>query len=309
MKLDGLYMITYLFLANFIFWYLNCNRIIISHFLFLKIMKIPTTGMKHLISFFLIAALYMACSTVPITGRRQLSIIPNSQLLPLSYQSYDQVLDSAQIVTGTAESAMIKEVGNNIQLAVEEYMRNNNLTEELEGFDWEFNLIKADDMVNAWAMPGGKVAFYTGILPICQDETGVAVVMGHEIAHAIANHGGERMSQGLVQQGLGAGLSIALAQQPQLTQQLAMTAFGLGSSVGYVLPHSRSQESEADQIGLIFMAIAGYDPREAPEFWERMQANSGGGSPPEFLSTHPAPNRRIKDLEKLIPEALVYYNE
>ncbi len=272
-------------------------------------MKILSIGSKRLLAFIFIVVLYVGCSTVPVTGRRQLSIIPNSQLFPLSYQSYSQVKDSARIIAGTAESAMVKRVGKNIQQAVEQYMKEKNLSDQLKGFDWEFNLIKDDDMVNAWCMPGGKVAFYTGIMPICKDETGVAVVMGHEVAHAIANHGGERMSQGLFQQGLGAGLAIALQQQPQMTQQLAMTAFGLGSSVGYVLPHSRNQESEADEMGLIFMAIAGYDPREAPEFWVRMQAKSGGGSPPEFLSTHPAPSRRIDDLNKQIPNALTYYKK
>lgn len=258
--------------------------------------------------FVLLTALFvLGCSTVPLTGRRQLSLVPNSQLLALAAQSYGEVLNESNIVKNTSEAAMIQRVGSKIKVAVEQYMAQNNLSEMLNGFEWEFNLIK-DETVNAWCMPGGKVAFYTGILPICQNDAGVAVVMGHEIAHAIANHGGERMSEGLVQQLGGVALTVALQEQPQLTQQLAMTAFGLGSSVGYILPHSRLQESEADEIGLIFMAMAGYDPHEAPKFWTRMQANSGSGGTPEFLSTHPAPETRIKNLESLLPKAMKYYD-
>jgi predicted Zn-dependent protease len=265
--------------------------------------------MKKFITLILVAIFIYSCSTVPITGRRQLSLIPDSQLLPLSYNSYSQVMDSAQVIRNTTESAMIQRVGRNIQQAVEKYMAENNMSDQLQGFEWEFNLIKDDNTINAWCMPGGKVAFYTGILPICQDETGVAVVMGHEVAHAIANHGGERMYQGLVQQLGGVALSVALRDYAPQTQQLAMTAFGLGSAVGYILPHSRSQESEADEMGLIFMAMAGYDPNAAPAFWERMQAKAGGsGGTPEFLSTHPAPERRIRDLQSLIPKAMEYYN-
>lgn len=255
----------------------------------------------------LITALFvLGCSTVPITGRRQLSLVPSSQLMALSAESYNEVLSESKVVKNTAEAQMINRVGNKIKTAVEQYMAQHNMTEELAGFNWEFNLID-EETINAWAMPGGKVAFYTGILPICQDDAGVAVVMGHEVAHAIANHGGERMSQGLAQQLGGVALNVALQEQPQMTQQLAMTAFGLGSTVGYILPHSRLQESEADEIGLVFMAMAGYDPHEAPEFWKRMQAKEQGARPPEFLSTHPAPETRIRDLERLVPKAMKYY--
>ncbi len=250
---------------------------------------------------------FLGCSTVPLTGRRQLSLVPSSQLLSLAADNYSSVLNESKVVKNTSEAAMIQRVGGNIKRAVEQYMAQNNLTELLNGFKWEFTLID-DPTVNAWCMPGGKVAFYTGILPICKDDVGVAVVMGHEVAHAIANHGGERMSQGLVQQLGGVALSVALQEQPQLTQQLAMAAFGVGSTVGYILPHSRLHESEADEMGLIFMAMAGYDPREAPNFWKRMQAQGGGGGTPEFLSTHPAPETRIQDLEKLMPKAMKYYN-
>ena len=258
------------------------------------------------IAVLLTAVFVLGCSTVPVTGRRQLSLVPSSQLMALSAQSYNDVLTESKVVKNTAEAQMISRVGNKIKTAVEQYMAQNNLSDQLEGFDWEFTLID-EPTVNAWAMPGGRVAFYTGILPICRDDAGVAVVMGHEVAHAIANHGGERMSQGLAQQLGGVALSVALQEQPQMTQQLAMTAFGLGSNVGYILPHSRLQESEADEIGLIFMAMAGYDPSEAPEFWKRMQAQEQGARPPEFLSTHPAPETRIRDLEKLVPKAMKYY--
>lgn len=257
---------------------------------------------------FLTALFVLGCSTVPITGRRQLSLVPSSQLVALGSQSYNEVLDESKVVKNTEEARRVERVGVKIKNAVQRYMAQNNLSDQLEGFEWEFSLIN-EETVNAWCMPGGKVAFYTGIMPICRDDAGVAVVMGHEVAHAIANHGGERMSQGLVQQLGGVALTVALQEQPQLTQQLAMTAFGVGSTVGYILPHSRQQESEADEIGLIFMAMAGYDPSEAPEFWKRMDAQSEGGRPPEFLSTHPAPSTRIKELERLVPKAMKYYKK
>ena len=178
----------------------------------------------------------------------------------------------------------------------------------LKGFQWEFNTVESEE-ANAFCMPGGKVVFYTGILPICQDEAGVAVVMGHEVAHAIAKHGNERMSQGLVQQFGGVALSVALSDKPAQTQQLFQTAYGVGSQVGVMLPFSRLQESEADELGLIFMAMAGYDPHEAPKFWERMSAKSSGGAPPEFLSTHPSHETRIRKLNKAIPKAMEYYKK
>jgi predicted Zn-dependent protease len=203
---------------------------------------------------------------------------------------------------------MVKRVGANIQKAVEEYMAQNNWSGHLQGYDWDFNLIEAD-VVNAWCMPGGKVAFYTGIMPVCQDEAGVAVVMGHEVAHAIANHGAERMSQGLVQQMGGVALDVALSSKPGETREMFGMAYGLAYNFGAMLPFSRLHESEADKMGLIFMAMAGYDPSEAPKFWERMAAASGGGAPPEFMSTHPSHETRIKDLNDQIPEAMKYYKK
>jgi predicted Zn-dependent protease len=203
---------------------------------------------------------------------------------------------------------MVKDVGRKIQKAVEQYMAQNNASGDLQGFAWEFNLIDDPKTVNAWCMPGGKVAFYTGIMPICQDESGVAVVMGHEVAHAIANHGRERMSQAMVANGLLGTFGAALAENPTMAKQILLQAAGVGTQVG-MLKFSRQHESEADRIGLVFMAMAGYDPHEAPKFWERMVAGSGGGEPPEWLSTHPSHSTRIEDLNKEMPEAMKYYKK
>lgn len=201
---------------------------------------------------------------------------------------------------------MIKRCGARIQKAVESYFASQNQSKQLEGYEWEFNLVESDD-VNAWCMPGGKVVFYTGILPVCKDETGIAVVMGHEVAHAVARHGNERMSQGLLAQFGGATLDAALAKNSAGTKQLAAAAFGIGAQYGALLPFSRKQESEADHLGIIFMAMAGYDPRTAVPFWERMSAGSKGGKPPEIMSTHPSDETRMANLNDRMPEAMKYY--
>lgn len=253
----------------------------------------------------LVLFLNLSCSRVPITGRSQMKLLPNTTLLSLSYTSYGDFLKQNKLSTNTQQTAMIKNCGNRIKTAVETYMKQHGLEKKLRGFDWEFNLVE-DKTINAWCMPGGKVVFYTGILPLCKDETGVAVVMGHEIAHAIANHGNERMSQGLAVQLGGLGLAVALHDKPSETQALFMGAYGIGTSVGAILPFSRLHESEADHMGLIFMAMAGYDPRKAPEFWERMSA-AGGGKVPELLSTHPSDETRIRKLNEHMNEALGYY--
>ncbi|MBU0474437.1 MAG: M48 family metallopeptidase [Bacteroidetes bacterium] len=250
----------------------------------------------------------VSCSTVPVTGRSQLSIIPDSQMMSMSFQQYDQFLAENKLSTNKTQTASIKNVGYKIQKAVEQYFRQENLSNHLKGYAWEFNLIESKE-VNAWCMPGGKVVFYTGILPVCNNDAGIAVVMGHEIAHAIAEHGGERMSQGLITQLGGMGLSIALQNKPKETQEIWMTAFGVGTQLGVMLPFSRLHESEADHLGLIFMAMAGYNPQEAVEFWKRMSAQKNGSAPPEFLSTHPSDETRIRDLQKLLPEALKYYKK
>lgn len=247
----------------------------------------------------------LSCTTVPITGRKQLSLIPSSEINAMSFTQYDEFLAAHEVINSGKDAVMVKNVGLKIQKAVEEYFASKNLTNQLDGYEWEFNLVK-DETVNAWCMPGGKVVFYTGILPVCQDEVGMAVVMGHEVAHAIAGHGNERMSQGLMVQLGGMALSKALDQKPEETKQLYMTAFGLGSQVGVLLPYSRLHESEADEMGLIFMAMAGYDPNQAVAFWQRM-ASLSGGAPPEFLSTHPSDETRIKKIQKALPKALKYY--
>lgn len=262
--------------------------------------------MKRIIAFVLLCVLGAACTTVPITGRKQLALIPNSQMNTLSFSQYDEVIRTSRLSTDTEATNMVKTVGVKIKSAVETYMRNNGLADELKGYAWEFNLID-DPTVNAWCMPGGKVAFYTGIMPVCQDEAGIAVVMGHEVAHAIANHGNERMTQGLAQQLGGVALAVALQDKPAQTQNLFMASYGAASTVG-ILKYSRTHESEADHLGLIFMAMAGYDPHAAPKFWERMKAGSGG-APPEFLSTHPSHDTRINDLNKWMPEAMKYYGK
>ena len=226
----------------------------------------------------------------------------------MSYQQYDQFLIEQKLSKDKKKTTMVKRVGAKIQKAVEQYFKQNNLSKHLNGYDWEFNLIESKE-VNAWCMPGGKVVFYTGILPVCKTDLGVAVVMGHEIAHAIAEHGGERMSQGLITQLGGIGLSLALQNKPKETQQLWMTAFGIGTQLGVMLPFSRLHESEADHLGLIFMAMAGYNPEEAVNFWQRMAAQKGGAAPPEFLSTHPSDQTRIRDLRKQMPDALKYYKK
>ncbi|TGE28222.1 M48 family metallopeptidase [Hymenobacter metallicola] len=246
-----------------------------------------------------------ACSTVPITGRRQLSLVSDAEINALAVQQYQEVLRTSRLSSDANSVAMVRRVGQRIQQAVETYFRSQNQQDQLAGYAWEFNVIE-DKQENAWCMPGGKVAVYTGILPITQDENGLAVVMAHEIAHAVAKHGSERMSQGLLQDYGGQALSAALSARPAATQQLALQAFGVGSSVG-LLKYGRNQESEADHLGLIFMAMAGYNPDGAITFWQRMDARENQASPPEFLSTHPSNGTRIADIQRELPEARKYY--
>ncbi len=261
--------------------------------------------MKKGLALLLVLGIY-ACSTVPLTGRKQLSLIPGSQMSAMAVDQYQQVLSQSKVISGTQQAKMVKDVGAKISMAVERYLREKGHGDMVKEFAWEFNLIE-ENIVNAWCMPSGKVAFYTGIMGVCQDEAGVAVVMGHEIAHAVAKHGSERMSQGLLQQFGGMALQVALQDKPAETQSLYMAAYGLGAQYGAVLPFSRLHESEADEMGLVFMAMAGYDPREAPKFWERMSAKSGGSAPPEFMSTHPAHDTRIKDLNAQMGKAYSIY--
>jgi predicted Zn-dependent protease len=253
------------------------------------------------------ALVFQSCSMVPLTGRRQLSLVSDADMLSTSFVQYDQFLKENKLSANTAQTNMVKEVGRRIQNAVTAYFDQNNLSQGLNGFAWEFNLIESKE-VNAWCMPGGKVVVYSGILPVTQNETGLAVVMGHEIAHAVAKHSNERMSQALLAQLGGQTLAVALQQKPKQTQEIWMSLFGVGVQVGAMLPYSRLQEGEADHLGLIFMAMAGYDPNGAVEFWQRMSQNAGA-KPPEFLSTHPSDENRIRKIKSEIPEAMKYYRK
>jgi len=249
-----------------------------------------------------------SCSTVPLTGRSQLSIIPASTMLSMSFQQYGDFLKENKVSADAKNFETVKIVGGRIKTAVEQYMSQNKMSDRLKGYKWDFNLVQSDE-VNAWCMPGGKVVVYSGILPITKDEAGLAVVMGHEIAHAIAEHGNERMSQGLLQQLGGMALDEALSKEPAATKELWLTVYGVGTTVGLVLPYSRLHESEADRLGLIFMAMAGYDPNTAVGFWQRMAELNNGQAPPEFLSTHPSDETRIKDIKAAMPEALKYFKK
>jgi predicted Zn-dependent protease len=262
--------------------------------------------LKSFIALLILEMLVVACSTVPVTGRRQLSMIPDSEMLAMSFAQYDQFLKENNVSGNKAQADMVKRVGHRIEDAVTAYLTSLDYADMLDGYDWEFNLVE-DPNVNAWCMPGGKVVVYTGIMPVTKNERGLAVVMGHEIAHAIAEHGNERMSQEMLRQMGGVALSVAVKDQPEETKALWYAAYGIGSEVGIMLPYSRLHESEADQMGLIFMAMAGYDPREAPKFWERMQ-KVGGAKPPEWLSTHPSGETRISNLNGWMDEAMGYYN-
>lgn len=275
-------------------------------------MKQTTDSMeKTLFRLLALAALLVmvcSCATVPVTGRKQLSLVPAPAMLSMSSQQYGAFLQESELSTDAEKTAMVREVGENIQRAVERYYAQRGMARELTNFDWEFNLIESDE-INAWAMPGGKIAVYTGMLPVAGDENGLAVVIAHEIGHAVAGHGGERMSHLLVAQMGGMALSVALADRPQATRELWMAAFGLGAQIGFILPYSRLQEREADRLGLIFMAMAGYDPAHALSFWERLSAEKEGRAPPVFLSTHPSDAERMRNIRSLLPEAYRYYEE
>ena len=247
-----------------------------------------------------------ACAQVPLTHRQSLQLLPQSQLMSMSLQEYSSVLKKSRLSQDPAKVEMVRRVGWNIARSAEAFLRDEGREQQIKEFQWEFNLIEDDEVLNAWCMPGGKVAVYTGILPVTRDEAGLAVVVGHEVAHALANHGNERMSQGLLATVGSVALSVALAEKPSQTRQLFMAAFGVGASVGVLLPYSRMHESEADRIGLMLTARAGYDPREAVPFWQRMNER-GGAKAPEFLSTHPAPASRIEDIKAHLPEAMRYY--
>ncbi|MBS1920940.1 MAG: M48 family metallopeptidase [Bacteroidetes bacterium] len=252
---------------------------------------------------------FSACTRNAVTGRQQFKLLPESQVQAMALQQYTEFLTTNKVVTATNTNAeMVKRVGQRITKAVENYYASKGLSKELEGYKWEYNLVDSKD-VNAWCMPGGKIVVYTGLLPVTQNEAALAVVMGHEVSHAIFNHGNERMSQQLGAAAVQEGLSVALANKPAETRNIFLTSFGIGAQVGVLLPFSRKHESEADHYGLLWAAMAGYDPREAIPLWQRMEKMSNGQKPPEFLSTHPSEGHRIEDLQKYMPEALKYYNK
>ncbi|MDX2247115.1 MAG: M48 family metallopeptidase [Bacteroidia bacterium] len=251
----------------------------------------------------MIALLWVSCSRVPFTNRRQAKLLPESTMNSMSFTQYDAFLKENRLSTNKQQVDMVKRVGLKVQKAAEVYYKANGLEKELENFQWEFNLVQNDTTVNAWCMPGGKVVVYTGILPITKDENGLAVVMGHEIAHALANHGNERMSQQLAVQAGGVAIDVLMRDRPAETRNIFLQAYGVGATVGALLPFSRKHESEADEIGLYLMAIAGYDVNAASPFWERMGAK-GGQAPPEFMSTHPSPETRAANLKAWAPAAI-----
>jgi predicted Zn-dependent protease len=263
--------------------------------------------MKNLLSFSIIACLLTGCALNMVTGRKQLSLVRESDLQLMATSEYKTFLTEHKVLSSgnSRDAAMVDRVGARIANATTKFYNSHGKESVMDGYSWEFNTIESKE-VNAWCMPGGKVVVYTGLLPVTQNETALAIVMGHEIAHSIAKHGNERMSQALLQQFGGMALEVALSQKPKETQDLFMMSYGIGSELGAMLPWSRQQESEADKYGLIFAAMAGYDPREAIPFWQRMSA-SGGASPPEFLSTHPSDETRIRKLKQYMPEALKYY--
>jgi len=255
---------------------------------------------KKIVSILTFLILVVSCTTNPFTGKQTLALVPNSQILPMAFQQYDQFLSENKVIKGTSDAVMVKSVGQKIAVAAERYLTANGYAGYLQDYKWEYNLVE-DPAVNAWCMPGGKIVFYTGILPIAQGEAGISAIMGHEVAHALANHGQQRMSADQLQQiGAVAG-NIALSNDSK-NQNIFNQAYGIGSTVGVMLPFSRSHETEADRIGLTLMAIAGYDPMVGAQLWERM-SQAGGGAPPEFLSTHPSNQTRIDNILQWAPEA------
>lgn len=249
-----------------------------------------------------VAAIVFACATNPFTGKSTLALVPDSQILPSAFAQYDSFLKENKVISGTADAARVKTVGMKIKNAAEKWLNANGYAGYLKDYKWEYTLVDSKE-VNAWCMPGGKIVFYSGILPITKDDAGMAVVMGHEVSHALLNHGQQRMSSDVLTQLGAVGVGAAVGNQNAMTQQIAMQAYGVGTQFGVLLPFSRSHESEADKVGLTLMAIAGYNPEVSVAFWERMAAQSKGQAPPEFMSTHPSDATRIANLRALIPQA------
>ncbi len=255
---------------------------------------------KNIIVTLFVVALFLACTTNPFTGKQTMALVPNSQLFPTAFAQYDQFLTENKILRGTRDAEMITRVGQRIAVAAERWLNANGHQGYLKDYKWEYNLVD-DATVNAWCMPGGKIVFYTGILPVAENEAAIAAIMGHEVAHALANHGQQRMSAGMLQQ-IGA-VAGNIAIKDDRDRAMFNQYYGIGTTIGGMLPFSRSHETEADRIGLYLTAMAGYNPDEAAELWKRMAARSGGQAPPEFLSTHPSNQTRITNLTALSPTA------
>ncbi|MFM2230291.1 MAG: Beta-barrel assembly-enhancing protease [Bacteroidota bacterium] len=255
---------------------------------------------KKMVAVLVGLALIASCAKNPFTGKSTLALVPNSEILPSAFQQYNQFISENKVITGTAEARKVENVGTKIKVAAERWLNANGYTQYLNDYQWDYKLVDSKE-VNAWCMPGGKIVVYSGIMPIAKDDVGLATVLGHEVSHALCNHGQQRMSAGLIQQLGAAGVGVAVSEKSKEVQQIAMTAYGATTELGGMLPFSRKHESEADKIGLLLMAIAGYNPEQAVTFWERMAAQSGGQTPPEFLSTHPSDATRIAQIKELIP--------
>jgi len=265
--------------------------------------------MLRKIAFALVALVAVeACSKVPVTGRRQVNLLPEDQMVSMGVTQYKEFIGQHQVVNGTPDAALVAKVGARIADAATKFLKSKGKGDRIAGYRWEYNLVQSPE-VNAWCMPGGKIVVYTGILPYTQNESGLATVIGHEVSHAIARHGNERMSQALIAQAGGIALDVYLSQHPSQSNDLFNQAYGTGVTLGALLPFSRLQESEADEMGLIFMAVAGYNPQDAVDFWQRMAGANNGSAPPVFLSDHPSDASRIADIKKHLPEAMRYYEK
>lgn len=261
---------------------------------------------RTVIVFLIFATLASSCARVPISGRRQVRMLPEGMLGEMAAANYQGFMDEHKVVPlDDPRAQMVERSGRRISDAVVEYLRESGRSRRVQDFEWDFRLVESDQ-VNAWAMPGGKIAIYTGILDLTRDENGLAVVMSHEIAHAVAQHGNERMSQQLLLMVGAVSLDVAMREKPELTREIFNLAYGVGGTLG-TLAYSRQHEYEADALGMVFMAMAGYDPSHTISFWERMLEYSGGAEIPAFLSTHPSNRDRIEAAREFLPEAMEYY--
>ncbi|MFW6019361.1 MAG: M48 family metallopeptidase [Bacteroidales bacterium] len=264
--------------------------------------------MKKISLLFIVLLLLSACSKVPVTGRKQMNLLPSSMMLSMSLTNYKEILNESKVLSDqNPKSKNVRNVGNKISDAVTAFMKEEGDKDRIKNFEWEYNVIDKD-VINAWCMPGGKIAVYTGILPVTQNDGGLATVLAHEIAHAVAKHGNERMSQQLAVALGGVSLEVAMKEKPEKTKNIFRSVYGVGSTLG-TLAYSRKHEYEADKLGMVFMAKAGYAPDKSIEFWKRMKAQKDGASVPQFLSTHPTDNNRIEAMKEFLPEARKYYSK